>query len=378
VSFSLPGEPDEFSHAETAIALEENPELKRDEFRPARLIYFRDIIGALVEWKARHEKTIREEFYLTATGKTIWETLDYARATNGMVVVDGEEGRGKSEAAKAWCKLHLGSARFVSLKGITNKTTVFREIAKALGIASSYTRTATEMQPRIEDVLKRSRLLIVLDEAHFLFNQSQRMYSRPELIDWIDTALCNCGIGCALVTTPQFLVCMTRAADQVEWNYRQFRRRVRRWVKLPDKNSEDDIKGVVRSVFKNASESTIKKVLGYALASKRDVSAVGDVVAEIRAMTGADDLKKASVHQVMKAINDFLLPSDKTFLEGMEKARSAGRRTGRKSRQNVFAPKIQASDDPEIEEELPQGERRPPVDIQPADFNRSKKPELSN
>ena len=141
---------------------------------------------------------MRESFQLTAIGKKVWETLDYALASRGMVVLDGLEGRGKTEAVKAWCELHLGSARFVSLKGIANKTTAFREIAKALGIASSYTRTATEMQARIEDVLKRSKILIVIDEAHFLFNQSRRMYSRPELIDWIDTAICNQGIGCPM------------------------------------------------------------------------------------------------------------------------------------------------------------------------------------
>ncbi len=40
------------------------------------------------------------------------------------------------------------------------------------------------MQARIEDVLKRSKLMLVMDEAHFVFNQSRRMYSRPELVDW--------------------------------------------------------------------------------------------------------------------------------------------------------------------------------------------------
>ncbi|MDE3068607.1 MAG: AAA family ATPase [Verrucomicrobiota bacterium] len=201
---------------------------------------------------------------MTAIGRKIWETLDYALATRSMVLVDGLEGRGKTEAVKAWCELHLGTARFVSLKGITSKTTAFREIAKALGIASSYTRKATEMQLRIEDVLKQSKLLLLLDEAHFLFNQSRRMYSRPELIDWLDTSIVNRGLGSALVTTPRFIVCMTRAADQVEWNYRQFRRRVARWVKLPPQNTEEDIRAIARSVFKNAPDAAIQEIVGYA------------------------------------------------------------------------------------------------------------------
>jgi hypothetical protein len=348
VSFSLPGEKIDSSEFEAEWAIEKNPELERSEFRTAKLVYFQDIIVALLEYKRRHEANIRDGFQLTAIGKKIWETLDYALASRGMVVLDGLEGRGKTEAVKAWCDLHLGSARFVSLKGIAIKTVAFREISKALGIASSFTRKATEMQVRIEDVLKRSKLLLIIDEAHFLFNQSQRMSSRPELIDWIDTVLCNHGIGCALVTTPQFLICMTRAADQVEWNYRQFRRRVRRWVKLPQSNTEADIQAVARSVFPKAGEAVIKKIVGYALLSKRDVSAVGDVATELRVMNGKNDLSEVSAEQVNSAIFDFLLPSDKAFVEGME---SCLPRSKKMQRREVAA--IPHVPDSKEDEELP-------------------------
>jgi hypothetical protein len=330
IHFIEPGELVDVLDIETDKAIEENPELSRGDFRDAKLSYFKDIIGTLFEYQSRHQTKVRENFQLTAIGKRICATLDYALASRGMVLLDGLEGRGKTEAVKAWCEAHLGMARYVSLNGITNKTTAFREIAKALGIASSYTRTAPEMQARIEDVLKRSKLMLVMDEAHFVFNQSQRMYSRPELVDWIDTAICNRGVPIALVTTPQFIVCMTRAADQVDWNYRQFRRRVKRWEKLPAANTEDDIKAVARNVFKKASAGMISKIAGYALLSKRDLSAVGDVAAEVRAMLGTDDLSNATVDHVHRAIYDFLLPSDKTFLEGMEAARNIGRKSRRK------------------------------------------------
>ena len=346
IHFAAPGEQNDFSSVESDMAIEENPELSKSDFKPANLFYFRDVVGALFEYKARHEARARENFQLTAIGKKIWETLDYARASRGMVVLDGLEGRGKTESVKAWCAFHLGTSRFVSLKGIASTRSAFREIAKALGIASSYTRKAPEMQARIEDVLKRSKLMVVVDEAHFLFNQSRRMYSRPELVDWIDTAICNQGVPIGLCTTPQFIVCMTRAADQVEWNYRQFRRRVKRWVKLPASNSEEDIKAVARNVFKKADARTISKIAGYALLSKRDLSAVGDVADEVRAMLGTDDLSKASVDHVHQAIYDFLLPSDKTFLEDMAAARSTGRKYFRKT-----APSLPEESAPESPQE---------------------------
>jgi hypothetical protein len=344
IHFAIPGEEVDVSDIESDSAIEQNPDLSKGDFKQANLFYFRDIIGALFEYKARRDAKIRENFQLTTIGKKIWESLEYSLASRGMVVLDGLEGRGKTEAVKAWCELHLGLARFVSLKGITNKTTAFREIAKALGIASTYTRTVIQMQSRIEDVLKRSKIMLVVDEAHFVFNQSRRMYSRPELVDWIDTAICNQGVPIALVTTPQFIVCMTRAADQVEWNYRQFRRRVKRWEKLPAANSEEDIKAVARNVFKKAGALTISKIAGYALVSKRDLSAIGDVASEVRAMLGTDDLSGATLDHVHRAIVDFLLPSDKTFLEGM----AAARNTGRKSRPKL-APVLPEATEPEVE-----------------------------
>jgi hypothetical protein len=154
-------------------------------------------------------------------------------------------------------------------------------------------------------------------------------------VDWIDTAICNQGVGIALVTTPQFIACMTRAADQVEWNYRQFRRRVARWTTLPAQNTEADIKTVARSVFKNADAQMVSKIAGYALLSKRDLSAVGDVADEVRAMLGTDDLSKATIRHIDRAIHEFLLPSDDTFLKGMAAVRNTGRKHGRKIASNV-------------------------------------------
>ena len=93
------------------------------------------MIGALYEFQRRYPGTGARWLVLTEIGRKVWETLDFANTARRMVLVDGLEGRGKTEAARAWCRLHMGEARFVSLKGITGKTNVFRAISKALGIS---------------------------------------------------------------------------------------------------------------------------------------------------------------------------------------------------------------------------------------------------
>jgi hypothetical protein len=317
----LPGETEIAEIASTVEAervKEEFPDLPNDELRVAKLVYFRDVVGALVEYKQRYEERAKSEFCLTAIGRQIWKQLDDALKTRTMIVLDGLEGRGKTEAVRAWCNCHLGVARFISLDGTSTKTTQFREFARALGVGHGYTRKVSEMQAGVKDVLRASHLMPVIDEAHFFFNQGPRMYTRPEMLDWIDTALCNPPLPVALVTTPQFMKCLERAASQVDWNYRQFKRRCKRFWRLPPKNTPEDVEAVARHLLPKADRATIKQILAYEALSKRDLSAVGDVVREAKLLADEDGASRVTFEHVKRAIHEVLLVSDLPFVE-MEK-----------------------------------------------------------
>ncbi len=319
----------ETSEMDVDLAKDEFPELDELDFHDANLDYFRDICGALVEYKRRYEERVRAEFCLTAIGRQIWKQLDDALKTRTMIVLDGLEGRGKTEAVRAWCNCHLGVARFISLDGTSTKTTQFREFARALGVGHGYTRKVSEMQAGVKDVLRASHLMPVIDEAHFFFNQGPRMYTRPEMLDWIDTALCNPPLPVALVTTPQFMECLYRAVDQVEWNYRQFKRRCKRYCRLPAKNTPEDVEAVARHLFPKADRATMKQILGYVAMSKRDLSALGDVVRESKLLAEQEGAAKVTFEHVKRAIYDVLLVSDLPWAE-MEK-RLRNQKPGRRA-----------------------------------------------
>ena len=356
LNFDLPGVDGFVEEYETERAMEADSELVRDDFQIARLIYFQDIIGALVEYRRRQEQEVRDGFYITAIGKTIWEHLDFALSSKSMVMLDGLPGRGKSAAVKAWCALNLGRARFVSLKGIANKTAMFRAIASALGVTYAYGRSAMEMQAKIEDVLNRSKMMLVIDEAHFAFSQSRQMKTPPELIDWIDTALCNedkpgaGSVPVALITTPQFMECLARAKNQVGWNYIQFQRRVRR-IKLPPKNSRAEIFAVTRSVFRNTSEAVIEKIVGYVILHKLDLSGVGSMAKECRVILNQEaetQLDSVPLECVEKA-GEFLLSIDRAFMVDLAAAESKLP----KKRKEPKGAKPPADEDERMEESEP-------------------------
>jgi len=322
---------------ENAQTAEERLRSQASGSSPAAFRGFKDIIGALVDYKQRFEARVRAEFCSTAISRLVWKSLDEALKTRVMILVDGLEGRGKTEAVKAWCRCHLGVARFMSLDGTSTKTTQFREMAKALGIGHGASRKVSEMQANVKEVLRLSGLMPVIDEAHFFFNQGSRMYTRPEMLDWIDTALCNPPLPVALVTTPQFLHCMKRAVEQVGWNYRQFRRRCKRYVPLPPKNTPSDIESVVRHLLAGADNATIKQVIAYEALSKRDLSAVGDVVREAQLLAAGK--KPITFEHVKRAIHEVLLVSDTPWAEWEERLSKS--KTNRRSAQRRALPETE-------------------------------------
>jgi hypothetical protein len=319
----------ETSEFDMDLARDEFRDLKSKDFENAELDYFRDIIGALVEYKRRFEERVKAEFCATAISRQIWKQLEDALKSKTMIVLDGREGRGKTEAVRAWCNCHLGVARFLSLKGTNTKTAHFREFARALGVGHGRSYKVSEMQCNVEEVLRTSGLMQVVDEAHFFFNQAPRMKTRPEMLDYIDTAFCNPPLPLALVTTPQFMKCMERAALQVEWNYRQFKRRCKRYCRLPERNTPEDIEAVARHLLPGADRATIKQVVAYEALSKRDLSAVGDVVREARLLAEEAGAKKVAFEHVNRAIHEVLLVSDVPWAEMERRIRDKQR--GRKA-----------------------------------------------
>jgi hypothetical protein len=314
---------------EAALARDAISGSNAEDFSEAGLSYFQGILDALLQYKRHYEDKVKADYCQTAISRQIWSNLDQALQTGSMILVDGLEGRGKTQAVKAWCRCHLGVSRFVSLDGTSTKTTQFREMAKALGVGHGYAQKVSQMQFAVKDVLQLSGLLMVIDEAHFFFNQTPRMHTRPEMLDWIDTALCNPPLPVALITTPQFIKCMERAAGQVGWNYRQFRRRCKRYIQLPPRNTAEDIERVARHLLPGADAATIKQIVAYEALSKRDLSAVGDVVREAKLIAEQDGSSKVVFSHVKRAIHEVLMVSDIPWAE-LDK-RLQNKRPGRNS-----------------------------------------------
>ncbi|MBA3960844.1 MAG: ATP-binding protein [Chthoniobacterales bacterium] len=256
------------------------------------------ILEVLETYRLAQVTDLRANRVITSLGKVVHGCLDKGLATRRMVVIEGESGSGKTFEARAWCEEHLGEARFIDLTGITNRTGFFQKIGAALGIGICQ-QASSKLQAKIEGVLASTKLMLVIDEAHFLWPQHRRNHSSPELVDWVDTALVNSGVPVALIATDQFATLKARVEKQTGWTSAQFMHRTFRYTKLQERPSRTDLEAVTthllsmrwsedaRSWINSArsapvSTAAVKAIVGYAGSSFLPLPSVRSIVEEAR------------------------------------------------------------------------------------------------
>src|SRR5262249_44674909 len=146
----------------------------------------------------------------------------YTLQSRCLTLINGLARTGKTFAARAWCDLHPGRARFAQVPASTDDIGFFRSIARSLGVSINLNSKAQELRNRIEQVLQTGDLLLCLDEAHYLWPHSNYRDALPNRLNWIMTALVNHDVPVCLVTTPQFLADQKRIERKTGWTSEQF------------------------------------------------------------------------------------------------------------------------------------------------------------
>ena len=140
----------------------------------------------------------------------------------------------------------------------------YRAIACSLGVSTNLGFKAQQLRNRVEDVLQRGDLMVIFDEAHYLWPQCNHREALPARINWIMTALVNYGVSVALVTTPQFTRAQQLVEKRTHWASEQFIGRIAHYQKLPDGLNEHDLKAVARSLLPEGDRKSIETLVAYA------------------------------------------------------------------------------------------------------------------
>jgi hypothetical protein len=290
-------------------------------FWRVQLDWFHDIAGAMLDFQRRYAEQTVENFALTRVGKLVFEGLDYAHALGKSVHIQGEAGIGKSSAVEAWCEAHLGEARFVRLSGINNRTAFFRCIAKSLGVGHTPGLSASKVQSRVEDFLQRTKIMLVIDEGQYLWPQGRRIYTHPELVNWLMTACYNERVPFAIVSTSEFTRRRQEVETQTSWRSEQLRRRIGRFVQLPDLPSSKSTKAevdqwqpdlvlVAKQHLPGVRKHVITYLVGYAKASKGFFQAIVDAAQDAKLIAQKAGRAEVTFDDLEQAVAQWRVPSD--------------------------------------------------------------------
>lgn len=278
-------------------------------------------------------KMCREEFIRragknsvqTSVGKKIFAALDYAMISTGAItVIDGPSRLGKSFAVRDWCEQSAGVARYVEVPSGVDDWAFYRCVAKAIGVSSSIKMRAAELRARIEETVHGTGLMLVFDEAHYLWPQGRLRDTGPARVNWINTALVNHGVPVALITTPQFYEEQRRVERVTGWNADQFVGRIGHVERLPESLSNPDLYLVAEKLLPGADKLTYAKLVTCAAVSRKHLASIDTLVKRARWIAEKRGAESVSPFDVDQAIRESAIPTDSALAASLGRDRRRG------------------------------------------------------
>lgn len=288
--------------------------------------YFPDLIQTLRDYQAALADAHEAQTVVTEVGRQTYDTLDYALQGKCLVLIEGQARIGKTFAAKAWCAEALGKARYVQVPSTNDEGSFFRAIAKALGVCCGRGWKVVQLRQRIEDVLQTGDLILVMDEAHYLWPVSDCRHNLPGRINWIMTALVNHNVPVALVTTPQFIATQKAVEKRTHWTSEQFIGRIGHYLPLPNSLSDADLVKVAKVCLPEGDARSIEMLVRYAQGSAKYLAGIESVVRRARYLASKEQRQKVGRADVKRAIKESVIPSDSALADALSTSTRQGRR----------------------------------------------------
>lgn len=252
---------------------------------------------------------------VTSIGEQINDALEYAWEEKCMVHINGVARMGKTFQVEQWCRCYPGRVRYVQVPSSNDDISFFRAIARAIGTNAGSSMNTTQIKRQVEDTVQDAGLMLIFDEAHYLWPQQKRGGSYPRRINWILTEIVNKGIPVAIVTTPQFDVNQNLVVNNTGWAAEQLDGRIAYRLDLPATLPESDLSAVAEYNLPNAGKQIIGGLCDYAMASGKYLAGIEAVAKRSRFLAkkdGRTELSKADIKTAMFEVDPSLSRLSKT------------------------------------------------------------------
>jgi DNA transposition AAA+ family ATPase len=329
--------------------------------------YFDGLLDALVEMMDIHKKRVMSDLAETEVTAKVIDALEYARQERSLVRIEGNSRYGKTCAVKTCCAASPGKWRLIQTPSTNGERDLYEAIAEALGISFALTTTTRELRGKIEFVIKHGGLMLVMDEAHFIWPANYSRNTAPARINWLRTQVVDREVPLVLVTTPQdYEQRRNKFVKHTSFNESQFAGRVTRTIRLPDKLKQADLVAVARKHFPELTEGGLLLIAAKARQTQNYLAAVQQIAKLARYIARRDNHPKVTSEDLELAICE-VIPHAAAPVEAAAIIESplttsnpiATRRGTRPGPANTAAPQI--LDSPASREITPQTETLQPV-----------------
>lgn len=273
-------------------------------------ITFPDLLGLVLRFGADLATKELATSADTVVRRQLFDLLDYTAQTGCMSLAVGETGTGKSIAAAAWSRGNPGRARLVRVPSSPDKLAFMHAVAEALGIASGTGMSAQKIQVRVQDTLRASKLMLILDGGQWLWPQGATRERKPERVHWLCAELADFGVPVAIVATGQFHESMRLAARRVQFNVRQFNQRIGRYDELAARLEMPDLLAIARLRMPYGETNSIQLLAEFANGSVQGAAAIARLLkaAEIEALRRGAKLPE--FRDLLSVFNQFAKASE--------------------------------------------------------------------
>jgi hypothetical protein len=291
--------------------------------------YFPRLIETLHEYQGDFVKSKSASVVVTGFGAKVHDALDYTFYSRGLTLIEGNPRLGKSFAARSWCRLHPGQARFVEVPPSNDEASFFRALARGLGIGNFLQYKVTEIRERVQSVLFTGDILLALDEGHRLWPNREVRYGAPSRINWV-MSLANetddhPAVPVAIISTPQFIELQKAAKEKGLWNSAQLTGRIAHFESLPTDLDPSDLMAVAKAVLPEADSKVLRALAVYARSSERYLAAIDAIAKRARFIAMRDGRTDATTDDVRKAMQESVIPADAKLLRALETGRNSKR-----------------------------------------------------
>ncbi|HRZ35270.1 MAG TPA: ATP-binding protein [Candidatus Paceibacterota bacterium] len=310
-----------------------------ESYRPR---FFPSLVPSLRELRAAWIERKSQRFVETEVSRRVWEALDYGLQARCMVLADGPARTGKTFAVKEWVRRQAGMARYVQVPPTTDRKSFFRAIALALGVPVNLNSKSWELEERIEQTLHGGDLALVLDEAHYCWQQSNRPTSKPDRVNWLLVELVNFEVALSLVTTPQFYHSQKHVERATGWSSEQFLGRIGHVERLPERLEWDDLLAVAKAALPEATAKVARGLAAYAESSARHLASIDAIAKRARYLASRAGRSGVLDEDVANAMKQSVIPSDSALANALDEPVSSNRRTARKGGRMAPASPVQS------------------------------------